>query len=96
MPTSPIEGFCDHIDRCSPRVGSVVLTHHEGDDGMRTSVQLRGSSGSTIDEWEDAGIRNDEALRALRERWGSVEQQVDGNVRTFTLHVLRRRSEVRS
>ncbi|MBI4449436.1 hypothetical protein HY634_00065 [Candidatus Uhrbacteria bacterium] len=95
MPTSPIEGFCDRLDRHARSVERVVLTHHEGGDGIRTSVQLHSISGSPIDEWEDEGIRNDEALRALRERWASVEQHVDGSTRTYALRIPRRRPEAR-
>lgn len=92
MPTSPIEGFCDHIDRCSARVAKVTLSHREESGGMRTSVQLFDHSDAPIDAWEDDGIRNDEALHTLRARWASVEHLAAGPVHTFTVRVVRRRA----
>lgn len=92
MPTSPIEGFCDHIDRCSSRVAKVTLSHREEGGGMRTNVQLLDGSDAEIDAWEDDGIRNDEALRALRHRWASVEHLVAGPVHTFNVRIPRRRA----
>ncbi|MDP3771004.1 MAG: hypothetical protein Q8R16_01755 [bacterium] len=92
MPTSPIEGFCDRLDRCSARVAKVTLTHREEGSGMRTHVQLFGNSEALIDEWEDSGVENAAALQALRRRWASVEQTSEGYSRTFIVRVPRRRT----
>lgn len=92
MPTSPIEGFCDHIDRCSSRVAKVTLSHREYEDGMRTRIQLFDASDTEIDVWEDSSINGRDVLHVLRNRWASVEQNGAGYVHTFTVRIPRRRA----